>query len=57
MTQNRDKKHPGIHLTAEQIAEIERRFRDDGAYTSENEVRAVFDRLTKKARIGKNEEL
>jgi hypothetical protein len=57
MTQNRDKKHPGIHLTAEQIAEIERRFRDDGPYTSENEVRAVFDRLTKKARIGKNEEL
>jgi hypothetical protein len=39
--------HPDFYLTPEQIAEIERRMSDDGPYASDEEVRAVFDRLTK----------
>jgi hypothetical protein len=35
------------HLTREQIAEIERRLKDDEPYASDAEVRATFDRLTK----------
>jgi hypothetical protein len=40
--QNRD-----VLLTQEQIAEIERRLRDDEPFASVEEVRAVIDRLTK----------
>jgi len=40
-----------IHLTQEQIAEIERRLTDDEPYASHEEVRAVFNRLTKRARV------
>jgi len=36
-----------IHLTTEQIAEIERRLSDDEPFASDEEVRATFDRLTK----------
>ena len=36
-----------VELTPEQIAEIERRLSDEEPYASEEEVRAVFDRLTK----------
>jgi hypothetical protein len=36
-----------VHLTQEQIAEIERRLSDDEGFASEEEVRAVIDRLTK----------
>ena len=36
-----------IHLTPDQIAEIERRLSDDEPYASDEEVRATFDRLTK----------
>lgn len=36
-----------IHLTPEQIAEIERRLSDDEHYASAEEVRALLDRLTK----------
>jgi hypothetical protein len=39
--------HPDLYLSPEQIAEIERRMSDDGPYASDEEVRAVFDRLTK----------
>ena len=39
--------HSDAYLTPEQIAEIERRMLDDGPYASDEEVRAVFDRLTK----------
>jgi hypothetical protein len=39
--------HSNVHLTPEQIAEIERRLSDDEPYASDEEVRAVFDRLTK----------
>jgi putative addiction module component (TIGR02574 family) len=38
---------PDAYLTPEQIAEIERRMSDDEPYATEEEVRAVFDRLTK----------
>jgi hypothetical protein len=36
-----------IHLTQEQIAEIKRRLSDDEGFASDEEVRAVIDRLTK----------
>jgi hypothetical protein len=36
-----------IHLTAEQIAEVERGLSDSEPYASDAEVRAVFQRLTK----------
>jgi hypothetical protein len=36
-----------IHLTPEQIAEIERGLADGEPYASDAEVRAVFQRLTK----------
>ena len=36
-----------IVFSAEQIAEIERALSDDEPYASEEEVRAVLDRLTK----------
>jgi hypothetical protein len=36
-----------IHLTPEQIAEIERRLSDDEPYASDEDVRSVLDRLTK----------
>ena len=36
-----------VHLTQEQIAEIERRLADDEGFASDEEVRAVIDRLTK----------
>jgi hypothetical protein len=34
-------------LTPEQIAEIERRLADDEGFASDEEVRALIDRLTK----------
>ncbi len=37
----------GIWLTPEQIAEIERCLADNEPYATDQEVRAVFDRLTK----------
>jgi len=36
-----------VRLTPEQIAEIERGLADDEPYASDEEVRAVFQRLTK----------
>ena len=36
-----------IHLTPEQIAEIERGLADNDPYASDAEVRAVFQRLTR----------
>jgi hypothetical protein len=36
-----------IHLTQEQIVEIKRRLSDDEGFASDEEVRAVIDRLTK----------
>ena len=36
-----------VHLTQEQIAEIERRLSEDEGFASDEEVRAVIDRLTK----------
>jgi hypothetical protein len=36
-----------VYLTPEQIAEIERRASEDGPYATDEEVRAVFARLTK----------
>jgi hypothetical protein len=50
VSKNRDEKRSDIHLTTEQIAEVERRMSDDGPYATDEEVRAVFDRLTKTAR-------
>lgn len=41
-----EQEQSGISLTAEQIAEIERRLSDDEPYASDDEVRAVFRRLT-----------
>ena len=41
-----DQEQSGISLTAEQIAEIERRLSDDEPYASDEEVRSVFHRLT-----------
>ncbi|NVO13712.1 MAG: hypothetical protein HXX10_06725 [Rhodoplanes sp.] len=37
----------GTWLTVDQVAEIERRLEGEPDYASEEEVRAVFDRLTK----------
>jgi len=42
-----DQEQPDISLTPEQIAEIERRLSDDEPYATDEEVRAVFGRLTK----------
>jgi hypothetical protein len=39
--QNRD-----LYLSTEQIAEVERRAAEDGPYATDEEVRAVFERLT-----------
>jgi hypothetical protein len=39
--------HPDLYLSPEQIAEIERRMADDGPYATDEEVRSVFDRLTR----------
>jgi hypothetical protein len=39
--------YPDFYLTPEQIAEIERQMSDDGTYATDEEVRVVFDRLTK----------
>jgi len=39
--------HPDAYLTPEQIAGIGRRMSDNEPYASDEEVRAVFDRLTK----------
>jgi hypothetical protein len=39
--------HPDAYLTPEQIAEIERCMSDDEPYATDEEVRAVFDRLKK----------
>jgi hypothetical protein len=36
-----------FNLTPEQIAEIERRLSDDEGFASDDEVRALIDRLTK----------
>lgn len=36
-----------VHLTTEQIAEIERRLSDDEPFASDDDVRALFHRLTK----------
>ena len=36
-----------VYLSPEQIAEIERRISDDASYATDEEVRALFDRLTK----------
>ena len=36
-----------IHLTSEQIAEIERRLSDDEPFATDEEVRSTFARLTK----------
>ncbi len=51
MNKRRDEDYLDIHLTAEQIAEIECRLSDEGPYASEDEVRIVFERLTKKPRM------
>ena len=40
-------KNPELYLSPEQIAEIERRMSDDGPYATDDEVHAVFARLTK----------
>jgi hypothetical protein len=42
-----DQENPELDLSPEQIAEIERRMSDDGPYATDEEVRAVFARLTK----------
>jgi hypothetical protein len=42
-----DRQSPDLHLSLEQIAEIERRAADDGPYATDEEVRAVFARLMK----------
>ena len=42
-----DQENPDLYLSPEQIAEIERRAADDGPYATDEEVRAVFARLTK----------
>jgi hypothetical protein len=42
-----DQENPELYLSPEQIAEIERRMSDDGRYATDDEVRAVFARLTK----------
>jgi hypothetical protein len=42
-----DRGNLDIHLTPEQLAEIERGLADSEPYASDAEVRAVFQRLTK----------
>jgi hypothetical protein len=42
-----DQENPELYLSPEQVAEIERRMSDDGPYATDDEVRAVFARLTK----------
>jgi hypothetical protein len=42
-----DQQNPELYLSPEQIAEIERRMSEDGPYATDEEVRAVFARLTK----------
>jgi hypothetical protein len=42
-----DQENPELDLSPEQIAEIERRMSDDGPYAIDDEVCAVFARLTK----------
>jgi hypothetical protein len=42
-----DRDSSGISLTAEQIAEIERRLAEDEPFAADAEVRATFDRLTR----------
>jgi hypothetical protein len=42
-----DQQNPDLYLSPEQIAEIERRVADDGPYASDEEVRSVFERLTR----------
>jgi hypothetical protein len=42
-----DQQNPDLYLSPEQIAEIERRASDDGPYATDDEVRSVFERLTK----------
>jgi len=42
-----DQDSSDIHLTPEQIAEIERRLSDDEPFASDAEVRSTFERLTK----------
>jgi hypothetical protein len=42
-----DQQNSDVHLTPEQIEEIERRMSDDGPYATDEEVRSVFARLTK----------
>jgi hypothetical protein len=42
-----DQQNPDLYLSPEQIAEIERRAADDGPYATDEDVRAVFARLTK----------
>jgi hypothetical protein len=39
--------NPDLYLSPEQIAEIERCMSDDEPYATEEEVRLVFERLTK----------
>ena len=42
-----DRQSSDLYVSPEQIAEIERRASDDGPYATDEEVRAVFARLTK----------
>jgi hypothetical protein len=42
-----DQEQSDVNLTAGQIAEIERRLSDDEPYATDDEVRSVFERLTK----------
>jgi hypothetical protein len=39
--------HPDLYLSPEQIAEIERCMSNDEPYATDEEVRSVFERLTK----------
>ena len=41
-----DQEQAGFDLTPEQVAEIERRLSDDEPFATNDEVRAVFHRLT-----------
>jgi hypothetical protein len=42
-----DQEQSDVSLTPEQIAEVERRLSDDEPYAADDEVRSVFERLTK----------
>ena len=42
-----DQENPELYLSPEQIAEIERCMSDDEPFATDEEARAVFDRLTK----------